>query len=705
MKTFKSVIKWVIILPLLFATINSCKEEEPIQEPSTFEVIHDDSEVYSYQLCRIYVKGKELTSKVYNGSISNISVEIAKANDTTLLFIMPALTAGQAKLKMKIEDENKELNYTILQHPVIENPKEYALIYVDNFDEIINEIIIQLNSIDPTSNINLAEVGAYYSEKFRQQINSLNEVELKILALLIQSNNLNDFTSPKKNGLKKFDLGQEEKLDKLRDQFIGEKGMLVENSEKIMACLKSNNPIVLTVGSLVHLVQYIWSYGKCWCIKLEMQLLKTIPKGNISEIFLDEKSNSIIEFQNNSPTVLSFGATYRNINKNDVNSTYSSIKSISVCISDFISNVTEANYEFIDGEPLTVPTSLSDVEETVSSDLLSINSRYLSISNISNPNVVPTSITKTDYNITVTFSTSQTTDQNFTFDIIYNNPNVSTSSSNFSAKLIVPSPYSIEINSGDNQFGEFGKALANPIKVIVKNEQGNPFAGVKVNFTPNNGGSVSQSQVTTGADGIASVIWTLGGTDKDQTVSVTAFKTDNTTPLLGSPLTFNAQAIFDLRAFLISKSPWNGFYYNEGNGDLFPSCINTYEGTFVCSNPPNTSFIYSECDQYQQLIMTFNESLSWFYKVREHRFNMTQSCSTGSLVYEDKIHSETLNCSWSVKNDSIVVIIPQEEGLPRTWKSKVNISINNDIELVSSDLIMRLHPSAKEKRTNNFFLP
>jgi hypothetical protein len=106
--------------------------------------------------------------------------------------------------------------------------------------------------------------------------------------------------------------------------------------------------------------------------------------------------------------------------------------------------------------------------------------------------------------------------------------------------------YSIAIYSGNNQTGPFGQPLYYPIRVIVKDIAGNPFPGVTVNFTANNGGSVSQAHVTTGADGIAGVWWTLGNTERSQTVTVTAFKADNVTPLQGSPLTFSASVPFQL---------------------------------------------------------------------------------------------------------------------------------------------------------------
>jgi uncharacterized protein (TIGR02145 family) len=101
--------------------------------------------------------------------------------------------------------------------------------------------------------------------------------------------------------------------------------------------------------------------------------------------------------------------------------------------------------------------------------------------------------------------------------------------------------YSIAIVSGDNQPGaSLGGKLPSPIKVIVKDIFEKPVKGAQVYFEAKNGGSVSLTQVTTGEDGTASVIWTLGPTDSPQTVTVKAFKSDKTTPLQGSPSTFTA---------------------------------------------------------------------------------------------------------------------------------------------------------------------
>ncbi|WP_193195812.1 N,N-dimethylformamidase beta subunit family domain-containing protein [Nostoc sp. MG11] len=65
--------------------------------------------------------------------------------------------------------------------------------------------------------------------------------------------------------------------------------------------------------------------------------------------------------------------------------------------------------------------------------------------------------------------------------------------------------------SGDNQSGETGATLPNPLVVRVVNAQNNPQSGVTVNFVvTSGGGSVSPVSVVTNASGQASTTLTLG---------------------------------------------------------------------------------------------------------------------------------------------------------------------------------------------------
>lgn len=72
-------------------------------------------------------------------------------------------------------------------------------------------------------------------------------------------------------------------------------------------------------------------------------------------------------------------------------------------------------------------------------------------------------------------------------------------------------PTSIAIQSGSNQTGAVGAALASPLVVIVRDAGNKVVSGATVDFRPGAGaGTVSPASVTTNSSGIAQATWTLG---------------------------------------------------------------------------------------------------------------------------------------------------------------------------------------------------
>ena len=106
----------------------------------------------------------------------------------------------------------------------------------------------------------------------------------------------------------------------------------------------------------------------------------------------------------------------------------------------------------------------------------------------------------------------------------------------FTATAVPSDANGIAEVSGNDQTGAVGTALALPLVVQVSDAFGNPIAGVPVSWTTPDGGSFSESSTQTGANGQASVTWTLGTTAGAQTALASA------EDLVGSPVTFNATA-------------------------------------------------------------------------------------------------------------------------------------------------------------------
>src|SRR5262245_49700156 len=126
---------------------------------------------------------------------------------------------------------------------------------------------------------------------------------------------------------------------------------------------------------------------------------------------------------------------------------------------------------------------------------------------------------------------------------------------------------SIAINAGDGQTAAVGTTVAIAPAVIVRDQFGNPVAGVVVTFAVTaGGGSVSPATpVISDANGIAAATaWTLGNSAGINTLTATAGG------LAGSPVTFNATGSADAA---------NSMALDAGDGQTAPV------GTAVATSP------------------------------------------------------------------------------------------------------------------------
>ena len=90
----------------------------------------------------------------------------------------------------------------------------------------------------------------------------------------------------------------------------------------------------------------------------------------------------------------------------------------------------------------------------------------------------------------------------------------------FTHSALKGTPSTFVRQSGDGQSAVVGRQLPNPLVVKVTDASGNPLEGVAIGWSVTaGGGSVSDSNSTTDAQGITSVEWTLGPTLGSQTLS------------------------------------------------------------------------------------------------------------------------------------------------------------------------------------------
>lgn len=89
----------------------------------------------------------------------------------------------------------------------------------------------------------------------------------------------------------------------------------------------------------------------------------------------------------------------------------------------------------------------------------------------------------------------------------------------FSMQGIPAPPSQLRVVLGDGQSGPVNSELPNPITVQVTDDLENPKAGVTISFAvASGGGTLSNPTAVTNAQGLASVVWTLGPLTGVQTV-------------------------------------------------------------------------------------------------------------------------------------------------------------------------------------------
>ena len=103
---------------------------------------------------------------------------------------------------------------------------------------------------------------------------------------------------------------------------------------------------------------------------------------------------------------------------------------------------------------------------------------------------------------------------------------------------------------GDQQTGQVGTTLLNPLVVLVTDDAGNPVENVSVSWSAQGGGSVSASASTTGSNGRASIQRILGPDPGEQTT------TASVSGLEGSPVTFTSTATEEpVSGLAITRNP------------------------------------------------------------------------------------------------------------------------------------------------------
>jgi hypothetical protein len=524
-----------LIFPLLVGMIlgfaSSCKKND---EDSTQ---HDTIIVKQYEVVTLYFASGKLTNIEYNALFGNNSIQLVKLNDTTLIMSVPLVEPNIYTLEITGLGTYKN-SFKVLKTELTDTP-----------EEIVNDLTTAMyDYISALPDTDTDKVGILkYISDFNNLFEEATTAEKERIALFYEANKTSfdeilygNYTSLKSTSNCVYCVSSSIKF---------KMSVLAMGAGVAVTWLAPDGLTRLT-GALVAII----GYKKAVQYGLEL----TTKRLNVVEMVIASimgtqsttlKSTTTLKFYDGVQQELSMQVQNRCINENDRQATPTEIQVFFYAFDNFNSSIDKLNsvISFVnENVPFTNISLIQNFQlQNLSNETYDLPGEVFDnfTFSIVNPNIsLSTSFSskgkvllKININDNYLYTEPIVTKMNVTYTDGFNNI-----SKDFDIIVSQTEPFSIEKVSGDNQTGQLGQALANPIKVLVKDEFGNPYSGAKVNFTANNGGSISQTQVTTDADGIASVTWTLGATDNNQTLEVSCFKNDGITSVSGSPLTFKA---------------------------------------------------------------------------------------------------------------------------------------------------------------------
>jgi hypothetical protein len=541
----KTYLKVFTLFTLLF--INGCSKDDdggeiidPIVENKA-KIIANDLELKDAQIGFINVTDYSLSQNTYNGKFGDTNILLAKEDNTTLSFLVPPnLDSGTYNLN--IDFSSNSLDFNITKTTLSATPENVIKNFVGNYETEIDETI-ELFSQGNAPPILLAAKEDI--EKAIIELNSLSENDKIIAAKFIQNNTIDliqlETELVQENLIYAGKSINKNCTDARCYLSYGLKVIGAIALVKVGGVAAIVGAVVVGIDAIISLIEGKRSillsktlilFKEAVVIYIPFEKLKEVLFNAIDGVASNLAKSQAVKIENNTSISFTVQPTFRTLNESDKDSSDSVIKSF---VDAYLNLKDFWNQNFASN--VGALPSFNDLEKQKVADELS----FFSIEITENSeNVSKSEITGTAEEFSVTFTNETDVEQDFTFDVVYNDGENEEKSS--ISLTIKPDEIFLEKVSGDNQEGTQGEALENPIIVKVVDKDNNPISDVDVEFNITAGeGSLNGAATKTNTDGLAQVSWTLGDNLDDQTLEVLV-KNSEGENISGSPLVFSATA-------------------------------------------------------------------------------------------------------------------------------------------------------------------
>jgi uncharacterized protein (TIGR02145 family) len=533
-------------------TISSCKKEKDLP-PSGPSLVAANTNVMPYELAYISCENLSLTGNSFPATFESTAIQLMAHTDSFLYFMVPVVNPGAYQLKVSINNVPYTVNYNVLSPVSIPDPAQYISSYFSNISQtnvVLNERIDTLarqgmmdSNVEKGVFKRIDDSLAYY----QQQILLLSPADQAKAAAMLAANlsPLNAMTN-RLNPL----------IDNLSGQSFFKQNSTCSASERSerMRCLMNEFNALTENYKFIDKLNLMLA-GLTLPVPGNPLILldKLILKGLAFNSYRVEQGYYLVGFElasrpyhtesvdlTNPPTVftnlqqksITLNVTVRNAKRYPDATDKSWEKEFSKNFDNLITHWQSFAMNLISDVHRTFPLQIHPRLLPENTDAV------LDVSN-TNTNVISSSVLGTPQNMAVKFSTSQTSTQNFTYHITYDDGYFSAQTADVNASIVGIEPAALVYVSGNNQSGSANLALPNPLKVRVNDANGNGLQGVQVTFNiTSGGGNLTNNVVTTNASGEAQTYWTLGAAGTQQ-VQATA-KNGQQNNLNGSPFSFSA---------------------------------------------------------------------------------------------------------------------------------------------------------------------
>lgn len=442
MKKKYTLLKYCILMMFVisFLSLNSCskvdEEKKAETETETLTLSAEKGKYSPYEIVTISAPENVFTSQSFTAKINNIEI-IISSNENVASFVLPNLSNGNYDLSFTLNEKKYIVPISVSSLSNVLSADQYFNEIKSGMTQKINDLnsqIIQLeqNSTNASEYTNLKNDVIKYTNLLNDYTNSYNKLSVIDKIEFAKTMAANKASIDEYNQLTNALNSSTKSLKKANS---------VEDYEKIVG--NSSQAFVVSVIYTVGHVPFILAGTKLAATTLNPGVIIAcgILTGSFlvntaitisAAISLTSKSIKPFEFisQTNQTiydtgieTVSDIQAKYRSLIYLDANNSENG-GAIHTIVEKY--NYFKEKYNgFISELPAIFRPSYSmtSLKNSFNSSARSIYNQYVSITNVSNPNVTLQQLNQSDGSIKIKAITTATTDQTFTYDVNYTNNN------------------------------------------------------------------------------------------------------------------------------------------------------------------------------------------------------------------------------------------------------------------------------------------